>query len=90
MTVTYRLADHVVCRKTNTELRMLFDRQKGVMYELNESASAVAELLEREPASIEVLMTALMEDFDALPDEIQADIEQMLVDFTDAGLVVTQ
>jgi hypothetical protein len=44
--VKYSLSGHVVCRKTNTELRMLFDRERGVMYELNESASAIVEALE--------------------------------------------
>lgn len=80
----------MVCRKTNTALRMLFDRQKGVMYELNESASAVVGLLEREPASLDVLTSALVAEFAAPRDEIRADVEQMLADFADAGLVVTQ
>lgn len=90
MTVTYSLAGHVVCRKTDTELRMLFDRQKGVMYELNESASAVVELLEQEPASLEGLTAALGDDFDGPDEEIQSDIAQMLADFSGAGLVVAQ
>lgn len=90
MTLIYHLAEHVVCRKTNTELRMLFDRQKGVMYELNESASAVVEQLEREPSSLETLTSALLDDFDAPTTEVQADIEQMLADFADAGLVLAQ
>lgn len=86
----YRLAEHVVCRKTNTELRMLFDRSKGVMYELNESASSVVEILEREPASLDSLTFSLQETFDATHDEVRSDVEQMLADFADAGLVTAQ
>jgi PqqD family protein of HPr-rel-A system len=87
MTMKFVIADHVVCRKTNSELRMLFDRDKGVMYEMNETASAVIELLSQEPASTEELAQALEQYFDGPSGEIKDDIERLLADFTDAGLV---
>lgn len=88
MTVMYRLAEQVVCRQTNTELRMLFDRSKGVMYEMNESASAIVEILEREGATAEGLTASLADEFDAPVEDIQADVDRTLADFLDAGLVV--
>lgn len=90
MNVTFRLAEHVVCRQTNTDLRMLFDRSKGVMYELNESASAVVGQLNQAPASVEGLSDALLGEFDAEPSEIRADVSSLLADFLDAGLVVQE
>lgn len=87
MTSSFALADNVVCRNTNSSLRMLFDREKGVMYEMNETASAVIELLAQQPATAEELAAAMDERFDASAGEIQADVERMLADFADAGLV---
>ncbi|MBI1758785.1 MAG: HPr-rel-A system PqqD family peptide chaperone [Actinobacteria bacterium] len=84
----FRLADHLVCRQTNSELRMLFDRRNGVMYELNESASAVVALLSKEPATAETLSTELLDEFDGPADEVLADVDRMLSDFVEAGMVV--
>jgi hypothetical protein len=86
----FRLADHVVCRQTNTELRMLFDRSKGVMYELNESASAVVQLLGQGPATLETLTAPLLDEFDAPVEELQADVDGMLAEFVGAGLAIKE
>jgi len=86
----FRLAGHIVCRETNTELRMLFDRSKGVMYELNETASAIVELLEANPATAKELVISLAEEFDANDDEIRGDVERLLADFFDAGLLIKE
>jgi PqqD family protein of HPr-rel-A system len=90
MSGKFRLADHVVCRQTNNELRMLFDQRKGVMYELNESASAVAERLGSEPATSEDLITALLDEFEAPAEDVKADVETLLADFVGAGLVIEE
>jgi hypothetical protein len=81
------LAEHVVCRKTNSDLRMLFDRDKGVMYEMNETASAVIDLITEGSASVEELALALETRFDGPPGEIRDDVERLLADFADACLV---
>jgi len=83
----FQLSDHVVCRQTSSDLRMLFDRQKGVMYELNETASAIVERLSGGPASIEALTESLCGEFEGPEHEIREDVENMLADFADAGLV---
>lgn len=88
MSVTYVLAENVVKRSTTNELSMLFDRRKGVMYELNETASAVVDLLHGGTGALDDLVAALVEQFDAPVEEITDDVSRMLADFTDAGLVV--
>lgn len=88
MPVTYVLADNIVKRSTTNDLSMLFDRDKGVMYELNESASAVVDLLHRGVTTVTDLVSALAEQFDASAEEITEDVRGMLADFADAGLVV--
>ncbi len=90
MTAKFHLSEDVVCRETTGQLRMLFDRRKGVMYELNESATAVISLLEQQPATVDGLCTLLLEDFDAPADEVETDVSSLLADFMDAGLVIEE
>ncbi len=84
--VIYKLSDHVTCRATNTELRMLFDREKGVMYELNESASAIVYALSDAPQSHASLVERLQCEFEG-DTGIDADVTDFLADFEKAGLV---
>ncbi|MGY1896383.1 PqqD family protein [Nocardia gipuzkoensis] len=81
------LHTHAVARKTSAGLTMLFDRAKGVMYELNESASAVVGLLAEGPQGFGEIVEALTLEFDAAPEEIAADVTAFIDDFTDAGLL---
>jgi hypothetical protein len=81
------LQPHAVARSTNAGLTMLFDRAKGVMYELNESASAVVARLADKPYRFSELVDSLCGDFEAPRDEIEADIRAFLGDFTEAGLL---
>lgn len=83
----YRLADTVTCRQTNRELKMLFDRKRGVMYELNETASSIVSLLDESPRNVEQIIQALTEIYEAPPEEIRADAEQFIDDFSKAGLI---
>lgn len=87
MASKFTLADNVVCRKTNSDLRMLFDRDKGVMYEMNETASAIIDIITQQPASTDEVTAALEEHFDGPSGVIRADVERLLADFADAGLV---
>jgi len=87
---TVRLQPHAVSRRTNAGLTMLFDRAKGVMYELNESASAVVELLGSEPREIDDLIATLLDRFEADPDEIELDVTTFVDDFVEAGLLVRE
>lgn len=87
--MSYGLAENVVRRATTNELCMLFDRRKGVMYELNETASAVVSLLDAGTTTVEAVAAALVDQFDAPVEEIAGDVRRLLADFTDVGLVVT-
>ena len=89
MSLVYQLADGVVCRQTNSDLRMLFDRKKGVMYELNETASAViANLSDAGGATVDQITAALSEEFESTADEMFEDVRHLLYEFTEAGLIV--
>ncbi|WP_169816345.1 HPr-rel-A system PqqD family peptide chaperone [Nocardia miyunensis] len=81
------LQPHAVCRKTTSGLTMLFDRAKGVMYELNETASAIVEVLGPEPMEVDAIVEALCAQFDAPADEITDHVEQFIVDFVEAGML---
>jgi len=60
------------------------------MYEMNESASAIVDILEREPATAESLTASLLDEFDAPLEDVQADVARTLDDFLEAGLVVAE
>lgn len=90
VTATFRLSDGVVCRKTNTELRMLFDRRKGVMYELNETSSAIVEQLEGKPRTVDELTAILLDDFDAPEEDIREDVTIFLAEFSEANVIVEE
>jgi PqqD family protein of HPr-rel-A system len=83
------LEPHAVCRQTNAGLTMLFDRTKGVMYELNESASAVVTTLSTEPQSWDEIIAALLDQFDAPREEIETDVRIFIDEFVEAGLLKT-
>jgi hypothetical protein len=78
------LAPHVVCRNTSGPLRMLFDREKGVMYELNESASSVVGCLSESSHTVNELLDALAQEYEDVPAE---DVVLLVEDFQSAGLV---
>lgn len=84
----YQIAETVTCRQTNRELKMLFDRNRGVMYELNETASDIVTLLNEAPRDIDQIVHALAETYEAPVEEIRADAEQLINDFSEAGLIV--
>jgi Coenzyme PQQ synthesis protein D (PqqD) len=81
------LAAHVVCRNTSGPLRMLFDRDKGVMYELNESASSIVGMLAEGEQTLDELLDALAQDYDASHDTLTEDVTLLIKDFRSAGLV---
>lgn len=88
-TRTYKLADHLVFRSTNSELKMLFDRQQGVMYELNETASRMVALLNEAPRSLDQLVAILLGEYEEQEDVIREDAKQFLSDFLHAKLLIT-
>lgn len=90
VTMTFQLSEGVVCRQTGGELRMLFDRKKGVMYELNETASAVVGHLTANLTTEDQLVTALASEFSASEGKIREDVSRLLADFIDAGLLTTR
>ena len=90
MSTKYSLAEHVVCRHTTADLRMLFDRRKGVMYELNETASAVVGTLESGTSTAEGLCDELLAEFDIAPEMLRDDVIRLLEDFREAGLLTVE
>jgi Coenzyme PQQ synthesis protein D (PqqD) len=88
MSSEYRFDEHVTVRQTNSDLRMLFDRQRGVMYELNDTASSIVALLDGQSHSVDSLVTALGDEYDAPESALRADVEQFVSDFVGAGLLL--
>ena len=67
---------------------MLFDREKGVMYELNETASAICQaLVDSGGGTIETIASILSEEFEADLDELTDDVAAFVSDFVGIGLL---
>jgi PqqD family protein of HPr-rel-A system len=86
---TVALEPHAISRQTSSGLTMLFDRAKGVMYELNETASAIVAQLTAEPQTYGEIVGKLADQFEAPRDEIETDVRAFVADFTEAGLLRT-
>lgn len=84
----FQLSEHVVVRETGKGVRMLYDQNRGVMYELNDTASAIIALLDQ-PRSVLSMAKLLTQEYDGSEDDFKEDIEQLLSDFKDVGLVTT-
>ncbi|MDQ1295241.1 MAG: hypothetical protein QG608_3126 [Actinomycetota bacterium] len=85
------IAPGVVCRQTNSGLRMLFDPDSGVMYELNDTASEIVSLLiELQPTSAQAVADRMVEVFDAPADEVRQATHEFLADFVAAHVVTAR
>ena len=84
----YAIAEHVNLRQTNASMRIMFDRNEGVMYELNETASAVMEILEKGSANIDSIAEAIALQFEGQLEDFKPEIDSLLKDFVGNGLVV--
>ena len=81
-------APHVSLRRTSTGVVMLFDQADGIMYELNDTASDIAIFLtELGPCDAGQIRDALLSNYDAEPDQIGMDVDALLGDFTERGLI---
>ncbi|TFF34575.1 HPr-rel-A system PqqD family peptide chaperone [Mucilaginibacter psychrotolerans] len=83
----FQIRPNITCRPTNLNLIMLFDREKGVMYELNETASSLIAILRDKPSSAREISAVLAADYDEDPSVIEAQVVEFLDDFAKSGLI---
>lgn len=84
---SYRISTHVTFRSTSADLKMLFDRDKGVMYELNETASIIVQCIADGIGSPSAIAAHLAQEYEADPNEILEGVERIVEDFEKAGLL---
>jgi len=82
-----RIAPHVVYRTTTTNLKMLFDRNRGVMYELNETASSIVALLQAGLQRTTDLVDALSSEYRVDKADIAEEVSQFVTDFLGSGVL---
>lgn len=66
---------------------MLFDRNTGVMYELNDTASVIVDEIENDSHTRDSLINALVAKYDVTPEIVAEDLDSFLADFAQAGIV---
>jgi len=82
-----RLKSNVTSRPTNLNLIMLFDKEKGVMYELNETASSIISILASSPKNVQEIIEIIGKDYNSENNQIAEDVEEFIADFITSGLV---
>jgi hypothetical protein len=89
----YRRSDSVVFRKIGQECILVPIRQ-GVgdldsLYTLNETGARIWELLDGK-MSVEGIKGTLVEEYDVLPEEVEKDLTDHLVELESLGMVVEE
>jgi hypothetical protein len=82
----YRQADDIVAREVGGET-VLLDLDAGTYFGLNSVGGRVWQLLADEPLGQDELCHRLTEEFDAPTEEIAADLQGLLQDLLDNGLI---
>ena len=66
--------------------KVLLNYADGVYYSLNEVGARIWELVQ-EPTSVETLLATLLAEYDAEPNECEADLVNLLGELSGLGLV---
>jgi uncharacterized protein (UPF0335 family) len=85
-----QLGQHVNVRETALGVKMLYDNNEGVMYELNETASAVISLIEHANNSEEDVISNISARFSEDNKQIEQDIKKFLTEIKGRGLTKTR
>ncbi len=83
----YSLASHVICRRSQSQMMSIVDEGRGVLYELNEPASAIVEALRTGPKSSLELCHRIENMFEGNGPDMEADLGDFLADFERVGLI---
>ncbi|MEM6760489.1 MAG: PqqD family protein [Pseudomonadota bacterium] len=83
----FKKADGVVASDLGEEWALL-DLESSMYFTLNTVAVEVWKSLEEQPSDIDVLVDAVVQKFDVTSDQCRDDVNSLLADLTEAGLIV--
>ncbi|AWV97402.1 PqqD family protein [Arcticibacterium luteifluviistationis] len=86
METTYKLSDKQVSTSLSGE-SVILNHEKGSYYTLNEVGTFVWKTLETKEATEAELITGILENFDVVKEECTADLNTLLDDLINEGLV---
>jgi len=87
--ILIRLGEHVTLRSTTIELKMLFDRDNDVMYELNETGSMIVSLITAGINDVDTISSIVAEVTGAEKDKARADVSEFISQMKNANLLIT-
>jgi hypothetical protein len=67
---------------------IIMETEKGLYYQLNEVGAVIWRTIQRTPSRVPDLVKAVMEEFEVGEEQCRADIEKLVRDLHEAGLVV--
>ncbi len=86
--MTYAIAEQVVFEVVDGEA-VLLDLDSGTYFKLNGVGARTWQLLEAGPRSLSELAEVLVQEFEVTPEVLVGDLEVLLSELSDAGLVRT-
>ncbi|WP_341224748.1 PqqD family protein [uncultured Arcticibacterium sp.] len=86
MNKTYKLTEKQVSTSLSGE-SVILNHEKGSYYSLNEVGTFVWKILEEKEASKELLISEVLENFDVAKEECSSDLNTLLDDLINEGLV---
>jgi hypothetical protein len=67
---------------------IIMETEKGLYYQLNEVGAVVWRTIQRTPSRVPDLVKAVMGEFEVSEEQCRTDIEKMVSDLQEAGLVI--
>lgn len=78
----------VSLRKTGEGLAMIYHKSEGTLFELNETATAIAELIAQdETMTVQTITNQLQQIYDASEHEIRQEVDGILAEFIEYGIL---
>ncbi|MFA5805028.1 MAG: PqqD family protein [Melioribacteraceae bacterium] len=72
-----KFKDNVTLRETSNNLAILYDKEKGILFEMNETASAIARLIKVESDVVKIIKR-LTDEFNAEEQLIKTDVISLI------------
>ena len=85
-----RFIDDISYRKTENGLVMLYHKKEGTLLELNETATAIAELLHSGVDDVDAIIKSLQEIYESDFETIQQDVLDTISEFVEYKILVLQ
>lgn len=79
--------DDISMRKTDNNLTMLYHKKEGTLFELNETASQIADIIASGITDMKQVANLLAGEYDSDYEDILDDVESIFGEFKEYGII---